>query len=99
MTIAERILSVRAISEMGGREGAPSAPGSTELGHLCMESAPTGAGAEEPVANPFVELLGRFMPMVQDWNQAAPLALVGLAMAALWGDGGDEPETNQVHRA
>ena len=63
-----------------------------------MESAPSGADAEEPAANPFVELLGRFMPMMQDWDQAVSLALMDSAMATLWDDDDDEPKAKQTRR-
>ena len=52
MTTAERILSARVVLEL--IEGPHSAPEIAELRHL--EGAPTGADAEEPAANPFVEL-------------------------------------------
>jgi hypothetical protein len=94
MTTAERILSARVVLEL--IEGPHSAPEIAELRHL--EGAPTGADAEEPAANPFVELLGRFMPMMQGWDQAVSLALMDCAMATLWDDDDEEPKAKQTRR-
>ena len=96
MTTAERIFSARVVLELN--EGPHLAPEIAELRHLNMEGVPTGADAEEPAsaANPFVGLLGRFMPMMQDWDQAVSLALMDCAMATLWDDDDEEPKAKQT---
>ena len=63
-----------------------------------MEGAPPGADAEEPAANPFVELLGRYMPMMQDWDQSHSIAMMECAMATLWDEEEEEPKAKQTRR-